>query len=898
MRLSPLLCTRVRALFLCFACALTVNLAGQEAAVEGHVNDAEGTPLIGATVRVVGSVIGTTTDLDGRYDIEVPPGNIRLLYTYLGYQNLDTLVIVANGDRDIELNVIMRLSTANNLPELIVTSSRATGQLQALRNQQSALSVQTIIHSELFNQYPDITIAETVSRMPGVSIIRGVGEGQIVQVRGLPEQYTAVSLNGQRLPTIQPEADQEGTLDLIQSNLVEEVRVIKARTADMDGDAIGGTVDFRIRQPERKFEFLAQGGVGQNFGFDAGGNQGTGVTQLAGVLNSEIADEKLYALLAGSYLRQGRGTQQQIYDFVEGADGTRTISDARPNEVERLTERRGFVGGIELRPSIYNRLRIGFSSASTDEDITHRQLFARNLPDGASDLARRTSSWNKEKRLELLSLEVENNFPRTRLDYQLSFSQTSETLTDRLSSIAAARNGQTTFSEKALLDAQAASPFPGDALRLSETRQENIELREVVALFSVNVTRYLNKKKTSYLKSGVRYRSKDRNYGVFTANVPAPASPPVTLGSGEFPDLPEEPLVTELPDLREEGLRYSAQQRIWAGYAMFAANFTSRFSASAGVRYEGLEVDTYETDLDTFSFTEGSWLPNLNLTYRTNSTTKVRQVRQLRLSAYQAVARVNYSSFISGRRLPLIALDEFSRGNKGLRNTTSDNLDLTFERYGRRDGLVTVGLYYKRLKNPTLRVSTTDLTGVIPVYDTRLVNTASAELAGLEIGFYQNLGFLGLESGWRWFNLNGNYNFNALSAESRTFNFDSFTLPQAPRQTANLSVVYNNSAKGISVVVATNFRDRIFDRVLDNRTVYRNSVFSLDLAADYRFYGDFSVYLRANNISDHPFREYFGEPNDDDSNLRSDARYGAWGVIGIRYQPRGLPKRGLADGSR
>ncbi|OAV44957.1 hypothetical protein A3850_010830 [Lewinella sp. 4G2] len=859
---------------------LSFSLHAQEADVFGQVIDEEGTPLVGATVRVLGSVIGTTTDYEGHYDLGIPPGRIRMVFTYLGYRDLDTVVVAKNADREIELNVVMEQSSINAGPEVIVIGSRASRQAQALRRQQSALTAQTIIHSELFNKYPDVTIAETVSRLPGVSIIRGVGEGKILQVRGLPEQFTAVALNGQRLPTVQAEADQEGTLDLIQSNLVDEVRVIKARTADMDGDAIGGTVDFRVRQPEEKFETLVQAGVGNNFGFDDNPGQQTGATEVTGVINSEINDEKIYALAAGSYQRLGRGTQQTIYDY-EGSN--QDLFAARPADIDRLVERRGFVGAIEFRPSIYNRLKIAYNLARTEEEITNRQLFARNLDGGVGTLDRRTSTWDKERQLELVALEGENNFPRTRVDYTLSFSQTRENLDDRLSSFYGSATTDARFpalGNKELTDARARSSFSGAALGGNRNVQENIDLDEDVAIMSANVTRYLNKSRTSYLRGGFRYRSKNRTYGVFGAQseidraLSAPAA-------GEFRDPVGAPLFEDVPNLNDEvNRRYAARQRINAGYLLYAANLSSRFSISAGGRYESLEVQTTEVDQDTFSFTEGDFLPSINLTYR------ARRERQVRLSVYQAVARANYGTYISGRRLPLMSLDEFSVGNQDIQNTFSNNIDLTFERYGRRDGLVSAGLYYKQLNRPTLRSTVTNYDTEIPTYTTQLINTDDASIFGLELAIYQNLNFLSPGSSWRHFNLNATYNFNAIVADDDELDIEDFSLGQAPRQTANLSFVYANPKRRINLVAAANYRDRVFDRLLDNRAIYKNGFFSLDISADYRVYKDFSLYVRLNNLTDHPFREHFGLPGNSDSRLRSEARYGTWGVVGVRLQPK------------
>ncbi|MEM1359114.1 MAG: TonB-dependent receptor, partial [Bacteroidota bacterium] len=777
---------------------------------------------------------------------------------------------VRPDERDIRIDLVMP-EAFTETGEVIVFGRRATGQAQALRNQQSALSVQTNVHSEVFNKYPDITMAETVSRLPGVSIIRDVEGGEIVQVRGLPEQFTAVDLNGQRLPTIQPEANQSGSLDIIQSNLVDEVRVIKARTADIDGDAIGGTVDFRVRQPEEKFEILLQGGLGNNFGFDNNPGQRTGITQLAGVLNSELSDEKVYALAAGTYFRQGRGTRTRLLDYDEEGN----LRSSRPFDTDRLTKRTGFVGAIELRPSIYNRMRLSFNQSNVLEDLVQRQLLAENREFG-STVDRLTSSWRKERKLSLVALEVENNFGNTRLDYQLSFSVNQEDITDRLRYQFRGQPTQAMFSAAALAGLSITEAVSSQPLAPFNRLQDNLAMEEDVAIGSLNLTRYLNEDKNSFLRIGGRYRSKDRSFGRFSATLPWSSGTPADIAAGSSPPVPRD-VFMEVPNLDTDALAYALKQRIAAGYAMYAANFTSQLSASVGLRYEYIEVETAETEQDTFRFNRNDLLPSINLTYR------VRRDRQIRFSYYQALGRPNYATFRSQNDLILFPIDQYSNGNQDIRTTTSNNLDLTFERYGRRDGLITLGLYAKFLQNPTVRLSETRFIFDRATYHTTLINTESANLVGAEFGFFQNLSFLGGD--FRFFNVNGNYNFNALGASSKALNFDSFTLPQAPRQTANLSIVCSNPNKGLSLVIAANYRDRIFDRVLDGRPVYRNALISLDFAADYEIINNFSIYLRANNLTDHSFEEWFGEPNDNAALLRSQANYGSWGVIGVRYKP-------------
>ena len=67
-------------------------LSAQEATLEGRVTDSSGEPLVGATIQGVNSVLGTSSDANGHFALEIPLEPIRLLIDYLGYQNLDTTV--------------------------------------------------------------------------------------------------------------------------------------------------------------------------------------------------------------------------------------------------------------------------------------------------------------------------------------------------------------------------------------------------------------------------------------------------------------------------------------------------------------------------------------------------------------------------------------------------------------------------------------------------------------------------------------------------------------------------------------------------------------------------------------------------------------------------------------
>ena len=399
-------------------------------------------------------------------------------------------------------------------------------------------------------------------------------------------------------------------------------------------------------------------------------------------------------------------------------------------------------------------------------------------------------------------------------------------------------------------------------------------LNEDVAIGSLNITRYLNNKRNSFIKIGGRYRSKDRVYESTNLRL---ADAGEVIEPGTFAPIPADPIQIDTDFLART---YDAGQRIAAGYLMYAANLNSKFSLTAGLRYEYIEVEASNVT-DSTKFDNYDILPSLNLTYR------IRRDRQLRFSYYHAVARPSYATYRPQTSfLPLIALDEFSQSNPNIESTTSRNIDLAFERYGRRDGLFTVGLYAKFLENPTVLVQESLVAEQVfrPVYINNLINIDDANLVGFELGFYQSLDFI--DARLRYINVNGTYNYNLFDVEVPNSGDGASPLAQAPRQSANLSFVYSNPKTRLNLVAAANFRDRVFDRLLDDRPIYRNRLLTVDISADYEVVKNISVYLRANNLTNHNFEEWVGESDEPGSLLRSESRYGVWGVAGVRFQPR------------
>lgn len=231
--ISPLLCTVV------FAANGTIA---------GSVKDAQtGEPLPGANILIVGTSIGAASDLNGEFVLpRVPVGEYTLRASYIGYEQREIRVKVladAKVTQDFQLKYV-----GLQAGEVVVTA-QAEGQMQAINQQLSSPSIVNIVSSARIQELPDANAAESIRRLPGVSITRVGGEGTQVVVRGLAPKYNAITIDGVRMASSNS-SDRSADLSMISSNMLEGIEVFKTITADQDADVLGGTVNFKIKEAQ------------------------------------------------------------------------------------------------------------------------------------------------------------------------------------------------------------------------------------------------------------------------------------------------------------------------------------------------------------------------------------------------------------------------------------------------------------------------------------------------------------------------------------------------------------------------------------------------------------------------------------------------------------------------
>jgi TonB-dependent receptor len=271
--------------------ALHASFAQGSGTLKGHIYDkTSGEPLPGANVVVKGTSLGAATAFDGSYAVRnIPAGIHQLKISYVGYAGeVITMTIVA--DSTIERD--FRMAGESVEGEEVIVTAQAMGQDQAINQQLSSNTITNVVSSARIKELPDVNAAESIGRLPGVAINRYGGEATAVAIRGLSPKYNTVTINGVTMPSTSGD-DRSVDLSMVASNMLDGIELKKANTPDMDADALGGTVDLRLKEaPE---------------GFQANGQIQGGYTKLQGYV--------------GNYLLQ-MGASDRFLDNKLGIIGT------------------------------------------------------------------------------------------------------------------------------------------------------------------------------------------------------------------------------------------------------------------------------------------------------------------------------------------------------------------------------------------------------------------------------------------------------------------------------------------------------------------------------------------------------------------------------------------------
>ena len=800
-----------------------------------------------------------------------------------------------------------------SLEDIVVTSVRI-GQVKALNAQRNAENITNVISKEEINKYPDVTAADAMKRMPGINVTQSYGEGRFVSIRGTNPALTSITVNGHKLAS-PIDGERYVGLDVINSSQLEMIEVSKTLTPDMEGDAIGGSVN------------LITGTAFDHNGTYLSVKAASGLNSFGGSqpLNSEFTYSTLFGknkkagiTLGGSWNRNNIIGQQNEFsygesDLPDGSTMPYALQEYYLMHSNNPKTRYGFNASLNFRPKenhtfyingMYNK-RIDNLQRNTIRYRPGKGDYLTPTSVSKGRMAFEFSSRGEDESISQLAAGGQSNFNGLRMDYSVSYS-TAEEVKDGQYKSEWQLNEKVNFSiDNSDIDFPVFNitnldqdytydpanwEIDNQDFRTTKTLNDNISANlDFTKDFSMGSGK-------GVLKFGGNYRkeSKSRNNERTTYKWKGDTNvtmDQVSVGEqiadfldGRYTLAPMEDLKLYeaffqanrdnddalSPDVKYDdtdgiGGQYDASEAVSAGYLMATVTW-GKFRAMAGLRdeytattYEGvkLKYDASSGDLTGYENVNlnnnyNEIFPHLHLQYNFSKQT------DLRFAVTKGIARPAYFELA-----PYFWLSDriIMEGNPDLKPTKSTNLDLMFGHYFQGIGALNIGLFGKKLEDIIYENASLIEGGVYDGYiRDQKVNGDNASLYGIELSWMQQFTFLpGFAKG---FGIYANYTYTHSTTDIQRMDADENirTIKTVPGQLGNVGNIGLNYEKyGFNARLSLYYaQGYLYDvRETEDLDRYYDDYTQLDFTCSYGFNKHFEVFVNGNNLLNSPTREYF-----------------------------------------
>lgn len=231
-----------------------------QATIKGKVTDKKtGETLIGVTISLESKPgVGVTTDLDGNYTLILLDASVQtLVISYISYETKKEVVHPIAG-QTITKDFILS-SVSQDLGAVEITSKATRAKEYYMENiKKNSLASIDFISSETMKKTGDVNVTAAVSRVSGVSMNNG-----FITVRGIGDRYVKTTINGSRIPTLDPFTNNI-RLDLFPASLIDNVILTKTASSDLPGDWAGAYLSLETKDYPDKFSINMETAVGYN----------------------------------------------------------------------------------------------------------------------------------------------------------------------------------------------------------------------------------------------------------------------------------------------------------------------------------------------------------------------------------------------------------------------------------------------------------------------------------------------------------------------------------------------------------------------------------------------------------------------------------------------------------
>jgi TonB-dependent receptor len=813
-------------------------LSAQTGTISGKIIDksnAEG--LIGAAVIIDKTTQGVVTDIEGNFALTVAPGDYTLAISFISYKTVKVTV-------KVKVNEVATISLALEeekaiLGEVIITATaeRSTSVSQLIERKK-AVGVSDGISADLIKRTPDRTTGDVLKRITGASI----QDGKFAIIRGMNDRYNTGYLDGALLPST--ESDRKAfAFDVVPANLLDNLTILKAGTADVSGDFGGGIIKINTKAvPERFTQTITIGAQmhslttfndflqfkrysGESFnilsskrdipvfnegdlkirGTFASAAEKERLGKVSQGFNNDWSNEtvnaapnarfayslgfpiklkdnnKIGVILALTYSNTRRVSEGIINTF----DGSGQVT----NFNDRASLQNTSTGGIFNVNYVGAKTQINFRNllnANTDNNVVSRN--------GIGNINDELTVQNKSNIINY------NRLYNSIVSLKQVFGDNALTLNASVSYSNVLRE----VPDYRIVNYTKTPDFPNYRLALGDffntsTGRFASKLAENLLGGNIDVSKQFNTGNVrTDVKLGYSYQTRRRTfYGrsfVYGGGIgDGTLKPEGDLGQSNIGATKLYLVEKSADDLAY----YQGNSNLNAYFLSVDQRYFEKLRVVYGLRYEdmNIKVDNQKTTAKIAELKQGIALPSVNATYSLSEKTN------LRASYFSSVNRPEF------RELAPFAFFVFDKnaeikGNKNLQIATLNNFDVRYEFFPSGGQLISIGGFYKSIKNPIeLSIDITQ-----PFTTFTFENEQSAKIYGLEFEVKKTLDFIGSAKAWS--NLSVFSNLSLIKSQL-TFREGSFAKQDRPLQgqspfIINAGLQYENAENGWSASAVVN----------------------------------------------------------------------------------------------
>lgn len=904
--------------------ALAVVVAGlagtvlADGRIEGQIKATEqGIALQGAKIRILELNREAVSQRDGRFVfLDVKAGNYTLVTSYIGADDIKRSVVVQDQQTTREN---FQLVGVSGLVENVIVIGQAAGINKALNKQRSADNILTAVSADAIGQFPDTNVSESLQRLPGLSIERDQGEGRYVRVRGMGPDYNAVTINGVGVPG--PDADRRAVaLDVIPSDLLENLTVTKSLTPDMDANSLGGSIDVQSLSAFDRdgffYQLTAEGSYDENTEETSPKVAATASNQFS--LGGD--DNNLgVAFGVSSFKREFGSDNVETGGAWDFEDGEARLEEMEQRDYRITRERSGVTLNLDYKPSddtdLYWR---NLYSEYTDSEIRLANVieFEDALAEGevgSADVQRELKDRTETQKILSTSLGGQTRLDKWTVDYRVAYSKSSE---DEPQNVAGAvfKIDDDVIADEAfdlsytntgkILISAPAEYYQSASYKLDEVELGSTNTNDESTAINMDYTRDLELAGNSaQLKFGVKHaeREKDNNVDIWIAedftgdtSLTEFSGSEVDYQMGQFGSTINAAQVkSAIEDAEEDEVEssigdYLITEDTSAAYVMGRVDIND-WRILTGVRYENTDFtaqgnsydgENEELNAQSFENSDDYFLPALHIRYSISDKT------QVRAAWTNSVVRPGFAQLSPGRLIEEDDGDiEAEFGNPGLKSLESSNIDFGIEHYPGVASVISAFAFYKAIDN---FVYQTDLGGTAGYEDfdkaVTFVNGDKADILGLELAASKQ--FTSLPSPWDGLLIGGNATFVDSTAEIGGYDDGEFIardipMPSQSDTSANFMIGYESDK--ISMRLSANYKSNYLLEVLEpmeaDYDAYVDDQMQLDFSLRYYLTESIKLHFEALNLTDEVYYSYV---KDTQYNAQYES-YGATYKLGITF---------------